>query len=107
MRCRGCSGGFHVDAIAAIDIALWDLYGKLRGVPIRDLLGPTVNATVPGYLSGLPAPTLDERISLATEKYAAGHRALKFAAVVSHEGILAEMCALRRELGSEAQIMVD
>ena len=59
MRVRGCTGGFHVDAIAAIDIALWDLCGKQRGVPLRDLLGPTVNATVPGYLSGLPAGTLE------------------------------------------------
>jgi galactonate dehydratase len=107
MRVRGCSGGFHVDAIAAIDIALWDLYGKQRGVPIRDLLGPTVNANVPGYLSGLPAATLDERVALAVEKYAEGHRAFKFAAVVSHEGIVDEMAALRRTLGPDAQIMVD
>ncbi|HEY5755952.1 MAG TPA: mandelate racemase/muconate lactonizing enzyme family protein [Steroidobacter sp.] len=107
MRVRGCSGGFHVDAIAAIDIALWDLYGKQRGVPIRDLLGPTENVTVPGYLSGLPAGTLDERVALAKEKYAAGHRAFKFAAVVSHEGIVAEMAALRAALGPDAQIMVD
>jgi L-alanine-DL-glutamate epimerase-like enolase superfamily enzyme len=107
MRVRGCSGGFHVDAIAAIDIALWDLYGKQRGVPIRDLLGPTENVTVPGYLSGLPAATLNERVGLAKEKYAAGHRAFKFAAVVSHEGIVAEMAALRAALGPEAQIMVD
>ena len=107
MRVRGCSGGFHVDAIAAIDIALWDLYGKQRGVPVRDLLGPTVNATVPGYLSGLPAATLEERVALAVEKYAAGHRAFKFAAVVSHEGIVAEMAALRKALGPDALIMVD
>jgi L-alanine-DL-glutamate epimerase-like enolase superfamily enzyme len=107
MRVRGCSGGFHVDAIAAIDIALWDLYGKLRGVPVRELLGGTVNATVPGYLSGLPAATLDQRVALAKEKYAAGHRAFKFAAVVSHEGIVAEMAALRGALGPDAQIMVD
>jgi L-alanine-DL-glutamate epimerase-like enolase superfamily enzyme len=107
MRVRGCSSGFHVDAIAAIDIALWDLYGKLRGVPIRDLLGATVNATVPGYLSGLPAATLEERVALAKEKYAAGHRAFKFATVVSHEGIGAEMAALRRALGKDAQIMID
>ena len=107
MRVRGCSGGFHVDAIAAIDIALWDLYGKQRGMPIRDLLGPTENVTVPGYLSGLPAATLDERVALAKEKYAAGHRAFKFAAVVSHEGIVAEMAALRSALGRDAQIMVD
>lgn len=107
MRVRGCSGGFHVDAIAAIDIALWDLYGKQRGAPIRDLLGPTANATVPGYLSGLPAATLEERVALAKAKYAAGHRAFKFAAVVSHEGIVAEMAALRAALGADAQIMVD
>jgi L-alanine-DL-glutamate epimerase-like enolase superfamily enzyme len=30
MRVRGCSGGFHVDAIAAIDIALSDLYGIFK-----------------------------------------------------------------------------
>ncbi len=107
MRVRGCSGGFHVDAIAAIDIALWDLYGKQRGVPVRDLLGPTVHATVPGYLSGLPAATLDERVALAVDKYAEGHRAFKFAAVVSHEGIVEEMAALRGALGPDAQIMVD
>ena len=107
MRVRGCSSGFHIDAIAAIDIALWDLYGKQRGVPIRALLGPTVNATVPGYLSGLPAATLEERVALAGEKYAAGHRALKFAAVVSHEGIVAEMAELRCALGPDALIMID
>jgi L-alanine-DL-glutamate epimerase-like enolase superfamily enzyme len=106
-RVRGCSGGFHVDAIAAIDIALWDLYGKQRGVPIRHLLGTTVNATVPGYLSGLPCSTLAGRVALAVDNYAAGHRAFKFAAAVSHEGIVEEMAALRRALAADAQIMVD
>jgi L-alanine-DL-glutamate epimerase-like enolase superfamily enzyme len=107
MRVRGCTNGFHVDAIAAIDIALWDLHGKQRGMPIRDLLGSTVKAIVPGYLSGLPAATLEERVALATEKYAAGHRAFKFAAAVSHEGVVAEMAELRRALGPDAEIMVD
>jgi galactonate dehydratase len=107
MRVRGCSGGFHVDAIAAIDIALWDLYGKQRGIPVRDLLGTTVNATVPGYLSGLPCSKLAGRVALAVDNYAAGHRSFKFAAVVSHEGIVEEMAALRRALGADAQIMVD
>ncbi len=107
MRVRGCGSGFHVDAIAAIDIALWDLHGKQRGAPVRDLFGPTVNATVPGYLSGLPAATLAERVALAADYYSAGHRAFKFAAAVSHEGIVEEMAALRRALGADAQIMVD
>lgn len=107
MRVRGCTGGFHVDAIAAIDIALWDLHGKRRGVPVRDLIGPTVNATIPGYLSGLPAATLDERVALARDWQARGVDAFKFAAVVSHEGVVAEMAALREGLGDAAEIMVD
>lgn len=107
MRVRGCSNGFHVDAIAAMDIALWDLHGRLCGAPIRELLGQTVNATVPGYLSGLPAATLAERVALAERKYAQGCRSFKFAAAVSHEGVAQEMAALRHALGPDAQIMVD
>ena len=107
MRVRGCSAGFHVDAIAAIDIALWDLKARTLGLLVRDLIGPVVHETVPGYLSGLPAATLAERVALAREAYDRGHRAFKFAAVVSHEGIVEEMAALRSALGHDAEIMVD
>ena len=107
MRVRGCTGGFHVDAIAAIDIGLWDLWGKRRGVPVRDLIGPTINATIPGYLSGLPAATLEERVALARDWKRRGMNAFKFAAVVSHEGIVEEMAALRGALGDAVEIMID
>jgi L-alanine-DL-glutamate epimerase-like enolase superfamily enzyme len=107
MRVRGCTGGFHVDAIAALDIALWDLRGQVAGKPIRDLIGPTANATVPGYVSGLPAATLEERVALAVAMQREGHRAFKFAAVVSHEGIVTEMAALREALGDDAEILID
>ncbi|WP_382326972.1 hypothetical protein ACFJGX_20870 [Hydrogenophaga sp. UC242_50] len=39
MRVRGASGGFWGDAIAGIDIALWDLAGKLSGLPVRQAAG--------------------------------------------------------------------
>jgi L-alanine-DL-glutamate epimerase-like enolase superfamily enzyme len=107
MRVRGAWGGFHVDAIAAIDIALWDLKGKAAGKPVRDLIGPTVHATIPSYLSGLPAATLEERVSLAKSWQARGIGAFKFAAVVSREGIVAEMAALREALGDTAEILID
>lgn len=107
MRVRGCTGGFHVDAIAALDIALWDLKGQLRGLPIRELIGSTVFERIPGYLSGLPAATLEERVALARNFAAEGHNAFKFAAVISNEGIAAEMAALREALGPDAEIMVD
>ena len=55
MRVRGCFGGFYVDAIAGIDIALWDLFGRLVGQPVVKLLGGQRTASVPAYVSGLRA----------------------------------------------------
>ncbi len=107
MRVRGAWSGFHVDAIAAIDIALWDLKGKAEGKPVRDLIGDTAHATIPSYLSGLPAATLGDRVALAKQWQARGIDAFKFAAVVSHEGIVAEMAALREALGDVAEILID
>lgn len=107
MRVRGAWGGFHVDAIAAIDIALWDLKGKAEGKPVRDLIGDTAHATIPSYLSGLPAATLEDRVALARQWQARGVDAFKFAAVVSHEGIVAEMAALREALGEKAEVLID
>ncbi|HMI19528.1 MAG TPA: mandelate racemase/muconate lactonizing enzyme family protein [Sphingomonas sp.] len=107
MRVRGCTGGFHGDALAALDIALWDLRGQAAGKPIRDLIGPIANATVPGYVSGLPAATLEERVALAVAMQREGHQAFKFAAVVSHDGIVEEMAALRQALGFDAEILID
>ena len=107
MRVRGCTGGFHGDALAALDIALWDLSGQAAGKPIRDLIGPVSHATLPGYVSGLPAATLKERVAMARAMQAEGHQAFKFAAVVSHEGIVTEMAALREALGDQAEILID
>jgi D-galactarolactone cycloisomerase len=53
MRVRGQTGGFMLDAIAGVDLALWDLAGKIAGRPVWDLLGAK-RPRVPAYLSGLP-----------------------------------------------------
>jgi L-alanine-DL-glutamate epimerase-like enolase superfamily enzyme len=107
MRVRGHSSGFYLDALAAIDIALWDLKGKLAGVPLRNLLSPNPASTIPAYLSGLPEATLAARVDLACRLIGEGFKAIKYAAVVSHEGIADEMAALRAALGSEIGLMVD
>jgi L-alanine-DL-glutamate epimerase-like enolase superfamily enzyme len=107
MRVRGFFGGFYVDAIAGVDIAIWDLFGKLVGQPVVKLLGGQRMTTIPAYVSGLPRATLAERLELAREMQALGFDAFKYAAAVSHEGIVNEMRVLREGLGSNVKLMVD
>lgn len=107
MRVRGCVGGFHGDALAALDIALWDLHARAQGCAIAQLLHPQPATRLPCYLSGLPAATLAERVALALHWQGQGIEAFKFAAAVSHEGVAEEMAALRDALGPTAEIMVD
>lgn len=107
MRVRGFFGGYFVDAIAGVDIALWDLMGKCVNLSVAELLGGRRFDTLPAYVSGLPRATLQERCDLAQEWVANGFRALKFAAAVNEEGILAEMAALREAVGPDVDLMVD
>lgn len=107
LRVRGFFGGFYHDAIAAVDIALWDLRGKLLDLPVCRLLGARRHARIPAYVSGLPRPRLDERVALAREWVARGFTALKFASAVSHEGIVEEMRALREAVGPKVKLLVD
>jgi galactonate dehydratase len=105
-RVRGAAAGYYGDALAAIDIALWDLGARQAGVPLHVALGGARTDHVPAYVSGLPKSTLMERVTLAREFAARGFRGIKYAAAVSHEGVVAEMQALRAAL-PDAELMVD
>lgn len=106
MRVRGYSGGYYLDALAAIDIALWDIAGKRAGLPLARLLGGRRRETIPAYVSGLPRPTRPERVAFAKEWQAKGFDAFKIAMPVS-DGTGAEIAALRAALGREARIACD
>jgi len=107
MRVRGFFGGYYVDSLAGVDIAVWDLIGRITGRPLASLLGGRRHATLPAYVSGLPRATLEERCVLAQEWVAKGYRAIKFAAAMSDEGIVREMAALREAVGPDVELMVD
>ncbi len=107
MRVRGYTGGFYLDALAAIDIALWDLAGHQAGLPVAKLLGGRRHERIPAYVSGLPKPTLEERVEMARLWMGKGFSSVKIAAAVADEGSVRELQALRRGLGDEVQIAVD
>jgi galactonate dehydratase len=106
-RVRGYTGGFTLDALAAIDIALWDICGKLADLPLVKLLGGLRHEKLPAYVSGLPRITLADRAAFAADWQAKGFDSFKFAAPVADDGNVAEIAALRERLGPKARIACD
>ncbi len=107
MRVRGHTGGFYVDALAAIDIALWDIAGKRTGRSVAGLLGGQQRESIPAYVSGLPEDTLTQRCELALSWRERGFDAVKFASPVADQGPVQEIQSLRQELGEEMRIACD
>jgi L-alanine-DL-glutamate epimerase-like enolase superfamily enzyme len=70
--------GVVLHAISAVDIALWDLFGKQLGVPVYELLGGKLRASLPAYASWLYATEdLDALAAEAAEWAAQGFTAVK------------------------------
>lgn len=107
MRVRGHAGGYYGDALAGVDIAIWDLAARLAGKPLVELLGGKRRERIRAYVSGLPKATLPARVDFAAAWVAKGFDAVKFAAVVADDGEFAEMAALREALGPGIAIMAD
>lgn len=91
-------------AIAGIDMALWDLAARRAGQPLCAFLGATIPETVPVYASGLN-PDGPER--LAAEKWAEGYRAFKLKVGFGADRDLANLAALRAALSDDAGLMID
>ena len=107
MRVRGYTGGFYLDAIAAIDIGLWDISGRIAGLPVAELLGGFQHEEIPAYVSGLPEDTLAKRCDLAVSWQERGFDSVKFALPVADDGAATELKALRHALGDTARIAID
>lgn len=107
MRVRGYTGGFYVDALAAIDIALWDIAGKIAGKSVAELLDGPIQNSIPAYVSGLPEDTLAKRCDLAKSWQERGFNSFKFALPVADDGAATELKALRQTLGEDARIACD
>lgn len=69
--------GVGMAAISAVDIAIWDLLGKLTGQPVYRLLGGRTKERIPVYASRLYGQELDTLAAEAAAYRAAGFRAMK------------------------------
>ena len=108
MRLRGHSTGYQLEAIAGVDIALWDLAGKLLGLPCYRLLGGPFRTELPTYASGVPGVTVEQRAASAERFIADGYTAMK--ASIGRGSIdedLAAVRALVEVVGSRADVLVD
>ena len=114
MRLRGHDGGFLVEAISGIDIALWDILGKVTGEPIHRLLGGAYRDRIKVYASGVPATKAargeaDHARMLAAAQSAVdrGFLGLKMAIGSGPAADIASVTAVRELVGPDFAIFAD
>ncbi|MFE9885066.1 mandelate racemase/muconate lactonizing enzyme family protein [Streptomyces scopuliridis] len=105
-------------AIAAVDVALWDIRGKALGVPVHELLGGRVRDHVPAYTHvGDDYHDRDRFLERCRALVRDGWRHLRFAAPHGPDGVLdARRCLrdsvelfhqVRETVGDEVELILD
>ena len=103
-------GGAITHAISAINIALWDVSGKILGQPVSVMLGGQHRKSVPAYGSALflPLEDLPQRIARMKEL---GFRAMKLGWEPFGQQSLAEdeklIQTVRKAAGVETTLLID
>ena len=103
--------GTLVASMSAIDIAIWDLKGKILGLPVSTLLGGAHRTEVRPYATGLyftshdnPSQEFDEE----AQKYISqGFKAIKMKVGLGVEEDYKNVKRMRELIGDDIQLMVD
>ena len=104
--------GLTMHAIGGLDLALWDLHGKIEGKPVHALIGGAKRDRLPAYGTIYPMAQTEEEVrGQIAEGQARNLRNFKFAADpwwlddIAHTGRL--LSAARRQAGDQALLIVD
>lgn len=100
--------GLSMNAWAPVDVALWDIAGKVAGVPVHNLLG-TRRYETEVYATYPPRhETPEGYVGEAMQIRAAGHRAYKIHPGVMDTATVFEMMAnVRDVVGDDMELMLD
>ncbi|MGF1649597.1 MAG: mandelate racemase/muconate lactonizing enzyme family protein [Hyphomicrobiaceae bacterium] len=103
--------GLVVSALSGIDIALWDLKGKLFGAPVAELMGGPLRSTVPAYATGTyrvaQGDPLDYVIAEIEGYVRDGFGAIKLKIGFDVARDLALIAAAREAVGPDIGLMLD
>ncbi|GGZ40101.1 D-galactarolactone cycloisomerase [Echinicola pacifica] len=98
-------------AISAIDVALWDLKGKLLNQPVSVLLGGVKNPIIEPYATGLYFTRVDNLSQTLAEEAlmykSQGFRATKMKVGLGLEQDIKNVASVRKAIGPEMKLMID
>lgn len=106
----GRSGIFQA-AVSAIDVALWDLKGKILNQPVSVLLGGVKNPEIHPYATGLYFERVDDLEKKLVDE-ALGYKKEGFKAIKMKVGLGIELDtqyvkAVRNAIGDDIKLMID
>ncbi len=101
--------GVVMHAISGVDLALWDLRGKVEGRSVAELLGGRQHRQLAAYASVLMPDTVDEARQLARDCAAQGFAAVKYGWGGLGAGIeqAVRLVAAVREEAGDGEVMID
>lgn len=109
IKSLGCNKGFTMMAIAAVDIALWDILGKTVQMPIYKLLGGCFRENIRVYASSIYFAGRDTReIASAAERFVEdGFTAIKLKVGAGEKRDIENVQTVRKAIGDDVQLLVD
>ena len=101
------SRGIGVVALSGVDIALWDILGKARGLPVYQLLGGKSREKVPVYATAL-YPEEPAKVARRARAFAEqGFHGVKIKVGFDLDQDIRIVRAVRDELGENFTVMTD
>lgn len=92
--------------LGVVDEALWDLAGKVAGLPVHRLLG-SFRSAIPAYASTTTYRSVEEYLDIADQCLALGYPAIKLHAWGDARRDAALCQALRAHVGPDVDLMYD